>query len=258
LGESAARGRIFYGIPDVLGRDRARYAGKRVLVVGSGHSAFGTLLDLAILRREAPETQIVWALRRPSLDRLFGGGDADQLAERGRLGSSARTLIQDGTVRVFAGFQLTHVTLSGGGVVVASAERALPEVDQIVATTGFRPDLAMLRDVRLELDPIVESPILLAPLIDPNVHSCGSVPPHGFEELRHPEQDFYVVGMKSYGRAPTFLLMTGYEQVRSVVAALTGDPEAARRVELELPETGVCSSDLLLLDRPPRAGSACC
>ena len=47
--------------------------------------------------------------------------------------------------------------------------------------------------------------------------------------------------MKSYGRAPTFLAMTGYEQVRSVAAELAGDHEAARRVELTLPDTGVCS-----------------
>ena len=47
--------------------------------------------------------------------------------------------------------------------------------------------------------------------------------------------------MKSYGRAPTFLLRTGYEQVRSVAAALAGDWEAARQVELVLPETGVCN-----------------
>jgi hypothetical protein len=92
--------------------------------------------------------------------------------------------------------------------------------------------------------------VRLAPLIDPNVHSCGTVYPHGFQELAHPEADFYVVGMKSYGRAPTFLLLTGYEQVRSVVCALTGDLEAARDVQLVLPETGVCSTDL--------GGAACC
>ena len=73
------------------------------------------------------------------------------------------------------------------------------------------------------------------------MHSCGTVPPHGVDELAHPEAGFYIVGMKSYGRAPTALLRTGYEQVRSVVAALTGDWEAARRVELALPATGVCS-----------------
>jgi len=117
-------------------------------------------------------------------------------------------------------------------------------VDEIIATTGFRPDLSFLREVRLSLDPSLESPVALAPLIDPNVHSCGTVYPHGVDELSHPELNFFLVGMKSYGRAPTFLALTGYEQVRSIVAALTGDWESARRVELVLPETGVCSTDL--------------
>ena len=104
------------------------------------------------------------------------------------------------------------------------------------------PTSAPLRELRLALDPALEAPAALAPLIDPNVHSCGTVPPHGAPVLAHPEPGFYVVGMKSYGRAPTFLLLTGYEQVRSVAAALTGDEAGARSVELVLPETGVCSA----------------
>jgi hypothetical protein len=95
----------------------------------------------------------------------------------------------------------------------------------------------------LKLDEQVDAPVALAPLIDPNVHSCGSVPPHGYEELKHPEPDVYIVGMKSYGRAPTFLMLTGYEQVRSVVAAIAGDMESARAVQLVLPETGVCGGN---------------
>lgn len=78
----------------------------------------------------------------------------------------------------------------------------------------------------------------MAPLIDPNVHSCGSVPPHGAAELAHPEHGFYAIGAKSYGRAPNLLLATGYEQARSVVAELAGDHEAAARVELVLPQAG--------------------
>ena len=113
----------------------------------------------------------------------------------------------------------------------------------MVPCTGFRPDLDILRELRLNLDPAVEAPVELGPLIDPEFHSCGTVPPHGAALLAHPDKDFYIVGMKSYGRAPTFLLATGYEQVRSVAAALAGDREAADTVQLELPETGVCSSD---------------
>ena len=100
-----------------------------------------------------------------------------------------------------------------------------------------------MRELRLSLDSSVESTAALAPLIDPNLHSCGTVRPHGEAELRHPEKNFYIAGMKSYGRAPTFLLATGYEQVRSIVAGLNGDWQAAREVHLHLPETGVCTSD---------------
>ncbi len=130
--------------------------------------------------------------------------------------------------------------------------------DEIIATTGFRPDLSLLAELRLDLDPAVESPKALAPLIDPNVHSCGSVPPHGEAELRHPESGAYVVGMKSYGRAPTFLMLTGYEQVRSIAAAIAGDWEAARDVQLVLPETGVCSSGILAERGVVSAEPACC
>jgi len=139
----------------------------------------------------------------------------------------------------------TNCTVSyaatGSSSSAADGERRLV-VDEVVAATGFRPDLELLGELRLDLDDRVEAPRALAPLIDPNVHSCGSVPPHGVDELSHPDAGVYVVGMKSYGRAPTFLLRTGYEQVRSVVAGLAGDWESARQVKLVLPETGVCSA----------------
>jgi hypothetical protein len=241
IGEAALRRHIVYGIPDVLGQDRARYAGRRVLVVGSGHSAFNVLLDLARLAESDPATRITWAVRRASVDGLFGGGAKDKLEERGRLGSRMRALAERGALTIAHSFFVTRLEETRDGIVVSSGTERLAPVDEIVATTGFRPDVSILREVRLELDPVVESPAVLAPLIDPNVHSCGTVPPHGAQELRQPEKDFYIVGMKSYGRAPTFLMLTGYEQVRSVVCALTGDEEGARDVRLVLPETGVCS-----------------
>lgn len=98
-------------------------------------------------------------------------------------------------------------------------------------------------------------------MIDPNEHSCGTVRPHGAVELSHSEEGLFILGMKSYGRAPTFLLMTGYEQVRSVVAALAGDWDAAKRVELVLPETGICNSDFDEVDDRLEASASqtsCC
>lgn len=128
------------------------------------------------------------------------------------------------------------------------AERAdgaradIHRIDQVIAATGARPDLTLTRELRVRHDPWLESTDALAPLIDPNEHSCGTVRPHGHRELAHPEPRYCAVGAKSYGRAPNFLMATGYEQVRSVVAALAGDMAQADDVQLELPETGVCST----------------
>ena len=142
--------------------------------------------------------------------------------------------------------------------------RRLDPVDEVVVVTGFRPDLSFLSEVRLDLDPVLQAPRALAPLIDPNVHSCGTVYPHGAVELAQPEPGVFLVGMKSYGRAPTFLALTGYEQVRSIAAAIAGDREAAERVELVLPETGVCSggglvdeTDTAEATAAPSSGGCC-
>jgi FAD dependent oxidoreductase len=236
---------IAHGIPDVLGPERAHYAGRRVLVAGSGHSAMNIVLDLSRLAREAPGTRAVWVMRKERPTAAFGGGEADGLAARGALGLAARRAVETGAVELVSPFRITGLAQTATGDLLvhglSGQEPGEMNVDRIVVATGFRPDHGFLREIRLDLDAWLEAPRALAPLIDPNLHSCGTVKPHGAVELAHPERDFYIVGMKSYGRAPTFLLLTGYEQVRSVVAALAGDHEAARRTELVLPETGVCS-----------------
>mgnify|MGYP003111621201 CR=1 FL=1 len=244
LGEAAAADRISAPLPDVLGRDRGTFEGRTALVVGAGHSAANTLLNLSELAAQAPGTKIVWAIRGDSAAKVYGGGDADGLAARGQLGSRLRSLVESGAVELHTGFGIAALAPADGAVTLTSTDGRTLEADVVVPATGFRPDLDILRELRLELDPGVEAPRELGPLIDPEFHSCGTVEPHGAKMLAHPEQDFYIVGMKSYGRAPTFLLATGYEQVRSVAAALAGDREAADAVQLELPETGVCSSDI--------------
>ncbi|SOC49262.1 Pyridine nucleotide-disulphide oxidoreductase [Blastococcus aggregatus] len=251
VGEELAGPWLVGPLPDVQGSERKRFAGRHTLVVGMGHSAANTLLALARLRDEEPGTDITWAIRGRSPARLYGGGDADGLPARGLLGSTLKAAVGSGAIRLVREFTLTALEPpldAGGPVTVTGTARdgdlVQIEVDAIAAATGFRPDLDMLREVRLDLDPGVEAPARLAPLIDPNFHSCGTVPPHGEALLSHPDENFYIVGMKSYGRAPTFLLATGYEQVRSIAAALAGDTAAAQRVELHLPQTGVCATEL--------------
>ncbi|AEF41263.1 NAD(P)-binding domain-containing protein [Hoyosella subflava] len=249
IGEDTAARQITYGIPDVLPTDR--YAGKRVAVVGSGHSAKHVLRELA---EGAPATTVTWIMRRG--ENLFGDEVDARLPERGRLGADAHELVSSGRVQLETGFGVERIDVVGRAIVLLSADgRKAGPFDEVIAATGFRPDFSFLRELRLDLDPWVESTRTLAPLIDPNVHSCGSVPPHGAAELAHPERGFYAIGAKSYGRAPNLLLATGYEQARSVVAELAGDHDAAARVELILPASGsACGA------KKPReaAESACC
>ena len=253
VGELENSHRILYGIPDVLGKFRERYKNKSVAVVGGGHSAINTIIELDKLKDEYPGTTIHWILRKNNIRDVYGGQEKDALQARGALGIKIEQLVEDDRVNVYTPFQVQEIREHEGQLALIGHQHdslmALPGIDEIISNTGSRPDFSFLREIRLRVDSALESSSAIAELIDPNIHSCGTVRPHGEKELRHEEEGFYIVGAKSYGRATTFLMATGYEQVRSVVAALDGDMEAARKVELDLPETGVCSSD---------AGIACC
>jgi hypothetical protein len=273
--------RIAHLVPDTADAatadpvDVARYGGRRTAVVGSGHSALTALVALAALAERVPGTRAVWVLRRGAVGNAYGGGDADQLPARGALGLRARDAVTAGHVEVVTGFRTRAVEHAGTDAdagadagagtgplaLVGEDGTRIEGLDEVIGLTGFRPDHTILSEVRLRLDSRLGAPAALAPLIDPNVHSCGTVYPHGARELAHDEEGLFVVGMKAYGRAPTFLALTGYEQVRSVAAALAGDLEAASRVELTLPETGVCGGAGLFDDAGASTagdGGSCC
>lgn len=253
-GEVENKARIFYGIPDILNQHAERYKNKSVLVAGSGHSSVNAILELDKLKEKYPATEIHWVLRKKNVRDVYGGQEADALEARGALGTRIEQLVTNDRVSVYTPFQIQQIISQDNSLTIVGSQHdqqfALPGIDEIISNTGSRPDLSFLREVRLSIDPSLESVAAIAELIDPNIHSCGTVRPHGEKELQHPEKDFYIAGSKSYGRAPTFLMATGYEQVRSIVAAIAGDIEAARNVELDLPETGVCSTDA--------GDSACC
>lgn len=216
------------------------------------------MLALARIARRDPSTTVTWAVRRATAGNAFGAGDADELPARGALGVEARECVDAGWVSLVTGFRVERVTLDGATPTLIAEDGRSLTADRVLVLTGFRPDLTFLSEMRLELDPTLEAPIRLAAEVDPNVHSCGTVSATGARDLAHPEPDFYLVGAKSYGRAPTFLALTGYEQVRSVVAELAGDHEAARRVELVLPETGVCGGAGVFDPEGPAVSGACC
>lgn len=218
------------------------------MIVGSGHSSINTILELDKLKDEYPDTEIHWVLRKNRIQDVYGGQEKDALEARGALGIKIEALVLNERVNVYTPFQIQEIREDGGRLTVVGFQNenklALRGIDEVISNTGSRPDFSFIREVRLNIDSSLESVAAIAELIDPNIHSCGTVRAHGEFELRHPDKNFYIAGSKSYGRAPTFLMATGYEQVRSIVAAIDGDLMAARKVELDLPETGVCSVDL--------------
>ncbi len=260
LGERAAAdaGLLDHRMPAI--EDAAGLAGRHVVVVGNGHSAATTIGILSRVAKREPGTRITWVLRRGTVGNTFGGGVADELPERGALGQRAKQAVEGGLVDLVTGFRTDQVVLENGqAVLVAEDGRRLDPAARVFVSTGFRPDLSFLSEIRLGLDLRLQAPVKVAVEVDPNLHSCGSVRATGAADLEHPEPGFYIVGAKSYGRAPTFLALTGFEQVRSVVAAIAGDREAAERVDLVLPDTGVCGG-AGLFDAPDEAAGAgsCC
>lgn len=256
LGERANADLLSYRIPDF--RNRAGFAGRHTVVVGSGHSAVTAVLALAQMSRRDPNTTVTWALRRTAAGNAFGGGQADELPARGALGIRVREFVDAGLVSLVTAFRVERVGRDGERPVLVAEDGRTLTADRVVVLTGFRPDLSFLSELRLDLDATLQAPVRIAAEIDPNVHSCGSVAATGAVDLAQPEKDFYIVGAKSYGRAPTFLALTGYEQVRSVVAELAGDHEAARRVQLVLPDTGVCGGTGLFDAAGASSGGSCC
>jgi cation diffusion facilitator CzcD-associated flavoprotein CzcO len=243
IGETGLKNHIWYGMPDVVGTQRQRYAGKRVLVVGTGHSAVGNLLALAELAETAPATSIVWCVRRKEVGKVFGNVQDTAPSVRAKLGIRLKALVETGLLELHTNFHISalHNQTDGIEVIGEAMNHETPRItgiDEIIAATGARPDLEMTRELRTRQDCLLESTETLAPLIDPNIHSCGMVRPPTWRDLAHPETRYFTVGAKSYGRAPNFLMVTGYEQVQvaveAVLASLAGrDPALEAQIAHE-------------------------
>jgi thioredoxin reductase len=231
-GERDAGDRIASGLPDVLGKERARYEGRRVLVVGGGLSAATTVCALERLR----EGSTIWSTRAdaPPLAEIEGDplparaalvGDANRLA---RLGSPRLRHVPQSSVVALSreGDELSVTLESPGG-----AERIA--VDRVVAQTGFRPDNRLYRELQVHECYATGGPMKLsASLLGVKGGDCLEQTGFGPESLTHPEPGFFILGHKSYGRNSTFLLRVGREQVRDMFRLVTG----VEKLDLYTPE----------------------
>jgi hypothetical protein len=244
-GETALQKRIDYHIPDVPGRDRARFAGRHTLVIGSGHSAASTLRAVGDLFEEFPTTRLTWAVRRdvPPHGQPYTLTPEDSSPHRDALHRRANELARDARVdfRPLTVVQSVRWNQKFFVELACGTTSETIECDNIAAHTGFRPGLELWRELQVRVHPATDAVGNLADAIIEQNRRAGTglstgyaekapTPPDkwrpiaGGPELLHSgEPDFYVLGIKSYGRDAGFLMHNGLRQVRDAWQLISGD-----------------------------------
>ncbi|MFT4185612.1 MAG: FAD-dependent oxidoreductase [Micrococcaceae bacterium] len=226
-------------LPDVLGSGRKCFTNRRVLVVGNGYSAANTILALSELAETEAETKIYWAIRGKSVKHFYNRGHLSKKAARWKIGERIRELVEKpGKLEILSQFAINGFNeLSEGIEVIADTPEGEKSVvvDVITNGTGFRPNLDMHKEIYTDFDAAVEAPNRMLAFMQATASHPKEVEFAGAVAVSHPQPDFYVIGMKSYGRMPGFFLFFGYEQARVVAAAFADDWKAAGPVTLKLP-----------------------
>lgn len=212
--------------------DDPGWAGRRILLVGGGHSAQTTARDLRDLVEASPDTSVTWVVRilRPT----FGAVADDPLPARAALVDSARELTSDASpFDVRLGRSVESLEASGGGIIVTlgapGGETETVMVDRIVSLTGSVGDARLYRQLQIHECYATSGPMkLAAALLGSAAGDCLTQESHGAETLKNPEPDFYILGSKSYGRTNTFLLRVGWDQVEEVFSLIESPPLAER------------------------------
>ncbi len=231
LGETAAEPHLAYGLEDVLGERRKHYAGRNVLVIGAGYSAATTVCDLATLAETQPETWVIW-LARGVRSQPIARFANDPLRERDRLALRANTLAtrNEGNVEFHPQCAIDAIDCPGpdrGFKVQGRCQGQLKtwEVERVIANVGYTPHTGLYRELQVHECYASLGPMkLAAALLGQRSDDCLKQASCGPDVLRNPEPNFFILGQKSYGRGSTFLLRTGFEQVRDVFTLITGQP----------------------------------
>jgi len=228
VGEGRLDAKIRRTLPDVS-TDEAEWAGRTVLVVGSGHSAQTAAGDLAALARRQPETKIVWAVR--ATEPTWGAVDDDPLPERAALVERSRALAggNEPTVRLETGVVVEALAERDGRVAVTLRNGSTSEVvvDKVLSLTGAVGDNSIYRQLQVHECYATAAPInLSAALLGAAGGDCLQQESHGVDVLRNPEPNFFILGAKSYGRVNQFLMRVGWEQVGEVFSALAAPVDA--------------------------------
>jgi thioredoxin reductase len=224
-GESELGSAIRRDIPD-FAREAAEWAGKTVLLAGTGHSAQTAAGELAEIARHAPGTRVLWALRSP--EPSWGAQSEDPLPERARLTATAAELASGASpaIEPHRGVAVESITRKNGKVEVVlrnGTGSKTVTVDRILALTGYVGDAGLYRQLQVHECYATSGPMkLAAALLGAGAGDCLAQTTHGVETLKNPEPGFFILGSKSYGRNNTFLMRVGWQQVAEVFGVVGG------------------------------------
>lgn len=235
-GEAAAAATIAYQLEDIAGAHRARYASKRVLLVGAGYSAATSAVALCEVQSACPDTRLFWLTCGDQV-RPIHQIDGDPLPERRRLSVLANTLATDPSsgIEHHPGLSIQAVERNSDGSVLVTTHdtRGVEKrfaVDRIVANVGYLPDRSLYRELQIHECYATMGPIkLAATLLEQDVADCLEQQSPGVEVLINPEPNFFILGSKSYGRNSTFLIRVGLEQIDQVFTSLVSRIDPRKR-----------------------------
>lgn len=231
-GERTLENRIVRHLRDFDGKDMHRWSGKKILLVGHGHSAANAVVALSHVLKKNPATQLIWAVRSDKTKPVTEVPD-DPLIERGKIVDAANELAHHPLENMQV-LRRTTIDAFNLPVVPGSLQTADPpikvklkvwknfqevEVDEIISLTGYRPDLDMLRELTADFSNINEGARGLYRALT-NITDCLAKIEVAPKDLESGEPNFLVTGIKSYGRNAGFLLQAGYDQLDGIFGLL--------------------------------------
>ncbi|HYR68512.1 MAG TPA: NAD-binding protein [Candidatus Dormibacteraeota bacterium] len=236
LGEDRVSDRIDRWIPAVRGEAMDRYRGRTILLIGDGHSAATFLTEMGALAEERgwdSGIEIHWVHRERGRGAIFPEVENDPLPARRDLTARANSVVRSAAwITRHPGATVDSYDDTWGGRLRArlrypAGEERRIEVDRVLALVGYRPDTTIYRELQVHLCYASEGPMSLAAAVlsagqksPGRAGDCLSQVAHGPESLRTPEPGFFILGSKSYGRNPAFLLTIGHQQILDTLSLL--------------------------------------
>jgi len=232
-GERRLNERIARHLCDFDGEDIKQWNGKKILLIGHGHSAANAVVALSHVLKKNPATQLSWVVRSDKTKPVAEVPD-DPLQERGNIVNAANVLAQQPpeNMRVLRRATVEAFILPADSSNLQSERPPIKvtlkvwknfqeiDIDEIISLTGYRPDLDMLRELTADFSNVTEGARGLYRALT-NVTDCLAKIEVAPKDLQSGEPNFFVVGIKSYGRKPGFLLQSGYDQLDGIFSLLS-------------------------------------